>query len=285
MGSSARGAAARGLVLGLCAAGAAEIIGARPARASVFESLPEIMAQHQMPRAPGDVGQEKPRQVVLNGFPLQVATGRTEQRVKQVLDYYQERYPGGVLKDMVGKPVAVRREGEETGTMMIVDVKERARAMEVMNGQRTLSTAGPLRMVYARRSGLYTDYLLAWSERPMPPGVLQPVTSGDAPGEDLPQVPRPPGGLRAFSFAEPKAGYRLAMYKLAQGPDEALQKAGEALQRAGWAKDETFERSARKRGRLVARFTREGRDVVVTARATRGDDRVTQLSYLARDLS
>lgn len=270
---------------GLCLLGLFAVGDLRRAEASVFDSLPDILTSHQMPRAPGDVGQEKPRQVLLNGFPMNVATGRTSQRVKEVLDYYQDRYPGGVLKDMVGKPVAVRREGDETGTMMIVDVAEKARAMEVMEGKRNLASAGPLRLVYARRSGLYTDYLLAWTDKAMPPGVLQPVASGDAPGEDLPQVPRPQGGLRAFSFSEPKAGYRLAMYKLAQTPDEALRQAGESLRQAGWAPDETFEKSARKRGRRVARFSREGRDVVVTARASKEDARVTQLSYLARDLS
>lgn len=263
---------------------ASSLFAPRAARASVFDSLPEILSSHQMPRAPGDVGQEKPRQVLLNGYPLNVATGRTGLRVKEVLDYYQERYPGGVLRDMVGKPVAVRREDETAGNMMIVDIAERARAQEVMDGKRPLSSAGPLRLVYARRVGLATEYLLAWSERPLPLGVLQSEASVDAPGEDLKDIPRPPGSQRSMTFAEPKAGYRMAMYSATNSPEEALRLASQTLRQAGWTGDEAFERVANKKGRLVARFSREGRDVVVTARQSRDERRQTQVTYLAREL-
>lgn len=264
-------------------AGAALLLGALPARASVFDVLPEALMSHTMPKAPGDGSKDAPRRVTLNGAPMYVSTGRSELRVKDLLDHYQQRYPGGVLRELTGKPVGVRQESADAGNLMVVEVPDKARAMEVMDGKRTLVSAGPLRMVYARRSGLYTEYLMAWTDKPLPQDVLDPVQSGDAPGEDLPDVPRP-RGLRSFSFAEPKAGYRMAMYKLVSSPEQALRDAQMALGGAGWQEDEVFRSVSKKRGKLVARFTRGTKDLVVTSRATKGDDRVTQLSYLTRDL-
>lgn len=256
-----------------------------PARASVFDFLPDVLSSQPMPRAPGDGRKDQARAIVLNGFPLYLSTGRTDRSVKDVLDYYQARYPGGVLKDLMGKPVGVRREGNETGTLMVVEVPDRGLADELMAGKRTLVSAGPLRMVYARRSGASTDYLMAWSEKPMPQEVLQPVQSGDAPGKDLPGVPRPSGGARTFSFSEPKAGYQMAMYEVPADPENALRGAAARIGGDGWQEDRTFGEAARKRQKLVARFSKGSLDVVVTARPAKGGGPgQTQLIYLMRDL-
>ena len=69
------------------------------------------------------------------------------------------------MRELVGKPVNSRREDGDTGTMMIVEVASRALAEEIMDGKRTLQSAGPLRLIYARRTGVYTDYLMAWSDK------------------------------------------------------------------------------------------------------------------------
>jgi hypothetical protein len=136
--------------------------------------------------------------------------------------------------------------------------------------------------VYARRSGLLTDYLVAWSDRPMPRQVLEPAQSGDAPGADPRDVPRPPYSQRSFSFSEPKAGYQLAMYQVSERPEAALRGAASRLSGEGWVEDTQFALAADKRHKLVARFSKDRRDVVVMARAARGAG--TQLGYLTRDL-
>lgn len=264
------------VVLALC-------LGA-PARASVFDFLPDVLKSQEMPRAPGDTRKEETRPIQINGFPLYVTTGRTGRSVKDVLDYYQERYPGGALRELMGKPVNVRREADDTGTMMIVEVASRALADEIMDGKRTLQSAGPLRLIYARRTGVYTDYLMAWSDKPMPMDVLQPAHSGDAPGKDLPGVPRPTGAARTFSFSEPKAGYQMAMFQVGAAPDVALRGAAMRMTGDGWQEDTTFGEAAKKRQKLVARFSKGKHDVVITARTGRAGPDATQLVYLLRDL-
>ncbi|MCS6915797.1 MAG: hypothetical protein RMK29_15590 [Myxococcales bacterium] len=255
-----------------------------PARASVFDFLAEVVSSRPMARAPGDLRTEKPRAIYLNGFPMYVSTGRTDRSIKDVLDFYQERYPGGALKQIVGKPVGIRREGESTGTLMVVDVADKATALEVFDGKRTLPEAGPVRLVYARRAGLHTEYLIAWSERPMPRTVLEPVQSGDVPGRDVAGVPRPQGAVRSFSFEEPGAGYRLVMYRVAESPEQALRSAAARLDAEGWQEDRSFADAARQRRKLMARFSRGNRDVVVTARPLGGTRPGAQLAYLLRDL-
>ncbi len=266
----------------IAAAAAVPLLLAGPARASILDFMSGAVMSEGMPKVPGDVNRDKPRSVLLNGFPLFVETGRTNKRVNEVLDFYQQRYQGGALKELAGKPVAVRRDGADTGTLMTVEVPDKATALQMMDGKRTLSSAGPLRMVYARRSGISTDYMAIWSDRAMPPTILQPVQSGDAPGQDVPGVPRP-DGVRTMTFAEPKAGYLLVMYRVNQSPESALlSTASRIAASGGWIKDPQFSGAAEKRRQLVARFSQGVRDVVVTARQGKSG---TQITYLARDLN
>lgn len=254
-----------------------------PARASIFDLFSQALQSRAMDKLPGDMTKDKPRSVLLNNFPLYVATGRTDRHVREVLDFYQARHQGGALKDLAGKPIAVRRDGVDTGTLMTVDVPDKATAMQMMDGKRTLTSAGPLRMVYARRSGLYTDYMTIWSEKAMPRTILEPVQSGDAPGQDVPGVPRP-AGPRTLTFAEPNEGYMLVMYKVSEQPQEALRDLSLRIGASGWNEDRAFTKAAEKRKKLVVRFQKDQRDLVVTVRPAK-DGRGTQVAYLARDLS
>jgi hypothetical protein len=262
---------------------------AGPASGSVFDLLPEVV--QGMPRAPGDGSGGTRRTVTVNGFPMHLSTGRTERPVEAVLDYYEARYQGGAMKDVLGRPFSLRRGGPEQGMLLSVEVPDQATAKQVVNLERPFLSAGPLRMVQARRRGLQTDYLTVWSEKPLPESFFRDGRDGqggDAPGADVPGVPRPQG-RRTLSFSEPKAGYTLVIYEVNESADWALQRAAASLSGAGFNQDMGFAGAARKQGRQSVRFSKGGRDVVITARSIRegreGRGGGTQLIYLTRDLS
>ncbi len=255
-------------------------LAAAPARASVFDFMSEAI-QSGMPRVPGDGTHEAQRTVVLNGFPLTLTTGRTQQTVGEVLDYYEGRYQGGAMKDLIGHPLALRRGDGEHGTLISIEVPDKETAKRVRDMKQDFLSAGPLRLVQARRISGYTEYLIAWSERPLPPSVLKAPLGGDAPGEDPPGLPRP-SGTRIFSFTEPRAGYRLAIYEVGEAPETALQSAARRLRDEGWEQDPGFSATARRRGKTATRLSRGPHDVVVTTRP--GQSGATQVVYLTRDL-
>lgn len=260
---------------------------AGPASGSVFDLLPEVV--QGMPRAPGDGSGGSRRTVTVNGFPMHLSTGQTERPVEAVLDYYEARYQGGAMKDVLGRPFSLRRGGPDQGMLLSVEVPDQATARQVVNLERPFLSAGPLRMVQARRRGMQTDYLTVWSEKPLPDSFFQDgqdgQDGGDAPGADVPGVPRPQG-RRTLSFTEPKAGYTLVIYEVNDGVDGALQRAASSLSGAGFNQDVGFAGAARQKGKQSMRFSKGVRDVVITARPIREGRGVgTQLIYLTRDLS
>lgn len=256
---------------------------ATPVRASIFDLLPEALQAGGMSRLPGDQSPDKRRTVLLNGFPMTVQIGRTQQPVTQVLDHYQALYKGGALGEIMKRPISVRHEGPQGGSLVSVEVPDRATALKVAAMEQSLLSAGPLRMVHARRNGLNTDYLIISSDRALPATVFGGgISSQDAPGQDPPGVPRPQGP-RIFSFVEPKAGYRLAIYQVESPPEPALREVAARMGGVGYTEDASFGAAAARQGKRVARFTKDQQDVVVTARTAEGA--VTQLVYLTRDLS
>jgi hypothetical protein len=270
----------------LCAGVCAGLLWAVPARASVVDLVEGLVTMNQMAKPPGDNTHNQQRELLVNGFPLHVSTGRTDRRTKEVIDFYQSRYPGGAMKQITGgRPFGLRQEGPKNSMLLTVDVPDRPTALRVANGKQSLFSAGPLRMVYAHRMGLYTEYLVAWSDSPVPMGVFQRVASMDAPGHDIPGVPRPLG-MRSLDFEEPKAGYRLAIYKVSDPPEQALQTTISRMESAGWQQDANFGAAASKKHDLAARFTKgERQDVMVKVSGPKGKEPGSQVIYLARDLS
>ena len=100
--------------------------------------------------------------------------------------------------------LGARRVGGDSGYLAMVDPERREVLRSIARGERSLLSAGPLRMAWAQRSRDGTDYLILWTDAAFAEEVLLPA-AGDAPGQDAPGAPRPDGGVRRLSLLEPAA--------------------------------------------------------------------------------
>lgn len=258
------------------------------ARASIGDLITSLgqrlgAAAPAVPKPPTALSHGPARQLRLNGFPIKVLTGAAPGSVTDVLGFYREQFvqigkPGTI------PPFAVRHAGPDAGYLLGIS-PERAALVRTIEQHLPLTSAGPLRMVYAQRQAGVTHYLAAWSESPLPDGLLTPDRERDAPGEDLPGVPRP-RGVRAFSLSEPEAGYTLVTYRVSDRPDAAVQDAVTRLREAGFADDPSLaavnaELQLRRPGQPMAHLQRSDRELLVSAR-TDPAHTGSKLTYLSR---
>ena len=226
-----------------------------------------LSARSSVPPAPGSLGRGDPHRFLINGQVFDALVGRTTRSIRDVLDHYQSVYPGGELKNLAaGKPLGMRREGELTGELLTVDASSEARARELLDGRRTLLSAGPLRLVYARRTGGFTDYVALSSARPVPEDAVDPPQDRDAPGADLEGVPRPVGAIRTLAFIDQRSGYALVQYRVPQSPPAALALAEQRLRAEGFVEDHALSEAAGDRQAMRV-FTRGAIGVMVRARS------------------
>jgi hypothetical protein len=75
-----------------------------------------------------------------------------------------------------------------------------------------LACVGDLRFVWARRDGPETSYVALWSEGPLAIRSAFPA-QGDAPGADLPELPRPAHSVRILSAWQEQQAPMLAGYQ------------------------------------------------------------------------
>ncbi len=252
----------------------------RMARATVYERLLGMGSDMAKFLDDGDTT-GRPREIRLNGQKLQVATGSTQQSVRDVLGFYGKRYGGrdggmrqhfqkmideGHTKDperlkkiLARGPLNAMTEvrgdgGGDLGFSAFTDLGapdgEPKALMERANrfsksGQ--LSDMGAVYYVYARRSGDKTTFFLMWADKDF--NVLDLVGhkdhggAGDLPGEDLPGVPRFPGSRRIFSSSEPAKNYAVAGYDLPTDPGTAKAFFRARMAAEGWAADAGFDRA------------------------------------------
>lgn len=229
---------------------------------------------------PQTVGQNPPRKLLLNGFPLKVMSGRTPESVDQVLDYYQRSFS----REPAGKqPQPMQRQrGTDYGALLTVDAPLLDTLKAMRASRKHYALTAPLRMAYARRGDSYTDYLAIWSDEPIAPGVLMPPIDGDAAGMDAPDTPRPPGSLRSFNVYEPAEGYLVVSYSVPSAPQQALESAIGVLRGAGFAADPAFASAASSRGRPLVRLERPGQDLIVSVVAVKDQPEASTVTYLTR---
>jgi hypothetical protein len=215
------------------------------------------------PQPPRTLANTPPRRLLLNGFPLQMLSGRTPESPRQVLDFYELRYRKR-SQGALGAPVH-RRDGDDFGLLVAADgngeellAQMRARKLHYVH-------LSPLCMVYAQKVGELTDYVAVFSDAPLPPNVLSPQNGQDAPGSDVPSVPRPAGALRSFSLSEPAVGYTAVSYIVEAPPHSAFSETVAQLRSVGWTGDSAFAQAANRSGNLMLRLERPGIDLIVSA--------------------
>ncbi len=162
---------------------------------------------------------------------------------------------------------ALRHENNHAGVLTCIDtdrplgVAELARRMQQFVKTGNLSDVGKLRYVLARREGSVTSLLVLWTEGKASLLDMFPK-SGDAPGQDLLDVPRPEGAARLLSASELGSPYGITVYRAPKQSPESLRNWYSArLKERGW-----FIMKSANANTLAAR--RAGRTIVIHLAAT-----------------
>lgn len=133
-----------------------------------------------------------------------------------------------------------RHEGNHDGVLACIDtggplgVTELARRLQKFVATGNLADVGKLRYVLARRQGSVTSVLVIWTENNAHLLQMFPK-SGDAPGHDVPDVPRPEGAERLLSATDLAAPYGITVYRaIGRSPDALRDWYRARLTERGW---------------------------------------------------
>jgi len=198
------------------------------------------------------------RTLFLNGAQIHLRTATTTDNVKSVLDRFQSvcRNRAGIdIPQAVSKQLeaasphsrpamldgVIRTETTDQGAVGCVDtgkpltLAEVVERLEAFARAGDLASVGELRYAFARRVNGKTSVLMMWSDGSMPLLQMFPAT-GDAPGQDPPDLPRVAGARRLLSAWESGRAYAETAYAVSSGDLGATASLYEgSLKAAGWA--------------------------------------------------
>ncbi|MCB9666542.1 MAG: hypothetical protein H6715_00245 [Myxococcales bacterium] len=171
--------------------------------------------------------QDAPRTISLNGQTLKLSVGTTKDSLQEVLDHYERRCnlkDGGLSNELAeaykqnGHQLSkgqkkllgtiVRQDGGGKGFVVCLDAGTQKRHWKdwiahlsrfVQSGN--ISEVGEIRYLYAERHKHTTTLVTLWADGALNVFHMFP-NSGDAPGFDLPDVPRPKEAKRLLSAGE-----------------------------------------------------------------------------------
>lgn len=259
----------------------------RPAQAAITDLVDQVggylasitRGPGRVPLAPGNIGSGTQQRLLVNGQLLQLLIGRTALPSKEVLDFYQAQYGGGLLQQNSGRPAALRQELGEQSYFITTEVRDSQAVADLKSGKKTLLQTGGLRMVITRQSGTHTDYIVARSEQPFADEAIEPPPGRDAPGHDLRGIPRPLGSVRGLSVEDPDHDYALVQYRVAMGAETAVETAVSLLRQAGFREDLSFHGAVTATGEPMRHLQRGNQGLLMFARELRPG---AQLTYVSR---
>lgn len=184
------------------------------------------------------------RALYLNGARLGMRTGSTLDTSNAVLDAYESRCRARLAKQNGARLPhgfdGIARFGTDAqGFVGCIDFGTDVTASDLLTRLEQLVATGDveelgkLEVVWAMRSERGARYVALWSEGSLPLWKMFPGT-GDAPGIDLPDAPRPPQSRRLLSLWQQGEAPMIASYASALAPDVLLARYREALSRAGF---------------------------------------------------
>ncbi len=206
---------------------------------------------------------DEPRGLIVNGERLFFASGTTDDPVDAVLDYYEAkcRQRDGRLVEQfydVGKVDRSKidwdhpgigwidgtlREGTDrvgyvacfdTGSGETVGPRQWLQKLQAFAESGDLADIGELRYVFVRKGRDHTHLMAFWTQGSFNLKRMFPER-GDAPGNDVAGVPRPPGARRILSSFEEGTRFEIAVYTGSHLDGAALEGwYREALQEKGW---------------------------------------------------
>lgn len=238
----------------------------RPAYADIKDFFQILKgARNQLGATPNTGGENATRHVVLNGIPLHLLIGRASQSPEKVISQQQQR---------CNRP--------QSGAAHVPIRKEISLDYAMMIDPTPFLHPAPLCMAYAYSGQGQTDYMVVWSDGPVPTGALLSMEGTEAPGSEAPGVPRPHGAWRSFNLAEPSAGYMIVSYLMDDPAEAAFRQTVNQLLAAGFTTDGAFAQAASKNGQLLIRLERPGQDVLVSALPRRHRTNKSLILYMAR---
>jgi len=223
------------------------------------ERILERLGDHMM-RYAGAHHQTVPQQVSINGAEFFLSTGSVVQApIKDVLDQFQAKCvdKNGRLHEQWASlakrrklklgayPSALdgvfRSEGPKAGVVLCAETGEGTLAPEILISRikavlatGDISKLGNLRYVYVTQAHADSMFVALWTEGPLNFRSMFP-TQGDAPGEDPPGLPRPPGSRRMLSTRPKDSDAVFNIYSAnTQRADDLVAFYGDALPKAGY---------------------------------------------------
>lgn len=244
----------------------------------------------------------EPQAVSVNGQVLLLAAKETELSVKGVLDAFDahcEAHSGGLREEFQAMPgfnervKALPASMRDPGRMGIIR-SDSGHASESENEAHLLCIAQPnngggitglltrvqefletgdagrigdMRYVAARKMpNGKTQVIAIWTEGTFNIEAMFPET-GDAPGSDALDFPRPPSSVRSFCAVVPNHPYAVRFYDSTEPQARVLAFYDETLTRAGWATRPSSlnDEGPELHGTELRAYTRGGRAMVVSA--------------------
>jgi hypothetical protein len=235
--------------------------------------------------------------VVINGETMYVASALSGEDVKTLLDRFQtycDTRNGGVPADFTRMAPAkaqelrhvlgddwldhwgvVRDEADGVGTVMCIAQEGQAGVAGVMaklratmDGDWDLHALGDFRYIYARKVGEgKTQVLTSMTDGPFHlRRIFGASENEDAPGDDPPAAPRPPGSRRLLSSSVDGLPYGVQVFSTPQSVDEVFSFYRRELPSRGWSQVIGLEEFGGQAWR------REGARMIVGAARAEGDD-------------
>lgn len=277
------------LVLALCFSIAGYAI-ARRARADVQEIMLGVGAQ--MMHFDGADHHDAPRALYLNGQQMMLATASTHKTVDEVLDYYEARcrnrdgdFNADIERAVTSQhehipaghddafDTTLRHNGGRVGFVACLDTGHDHLTMQqlldrIRDFTQTgdVASVGHLRYAYVDATGQSTHVVTFWTEHHLNVRAMFP-RSGDAPGRDVIDVPRPPSSRRFLSAWEDGYAQSITLYAKSSANEAGLRRFyTQTLPHNGWTiLDPSRARSQR---------ARPNADVAHVLAAERGDQSI-----------
>ncbi len=240
------------------------------------------------------------RTIVLNGARVRVATGRSQESLHALLDRAEsecrERSAGlharaNRIADRVHQalpPLAdgiLRSENEREGLVACLELGTDETSFEDLAVRLTefaeegdLQALGGVRMVRAEARGDKAFFVSTWNEGRTPLWQMFPET-GDAPGIEFADVPRPSGARRVLSTWQEQGAPALNVYESTESAQPLMQRYLSALSQLGWQGGDA--ESVRNGGNHQLMLTRNGHQLVLTAESQDGKTRLAVMPLTA----
>ena len=231
------------------------------ARARISETFFEI--GEQMMRYEAARHQDAPRNLSVNGQHFRLSSGTVYQSLDQVLSTFERRcadLDGGITAqlesltethpelDETSSVSVLRDQTNEEGWVACLDMRSSVNLGEIVERLRSYNESGNVadighvRYVFAEEGEhngqTSTHFVGMWTTGDFNLDVMFPE-SGDAPGEDVQGVRRPPASRRVLSGAEEGTPHRIVVYQSAQSEAELHAFYTRSLVQDGWRLIET----------------------------------------------